>query len=258
MKNKNVKSIEREKLVQFLDTELKIRSIQDLSRNGLQVEGTERIVRVGLAVDACEEAYEAAAHENCQMIIVHHGMIWGGLPYITKNIYRQVKFLFDHAINLYAAHLPLDLHPKYGNNAQIADILGVRSRKPFGNYKGTLVGYEGVLPGAMNIGALSSRLEKALGGSNVLLPFGKKMIRSVGIMSGRATDILAEAIEKGVDCFITGEPRHEHHHLAKEAGINVIYCGHYYSEKVGVQAVGKLIEKKFGIESIFLDVPTIM
>ncbi|MGA2508430.1 MAG: Nif3-like dinuclear metal center hexameric protein [Chitinispirillaceae bacterium] len=258
MKNKNAKSIEREKLVRFLDTELKIPSIQDLSRNGLQVEGAERIVRVGLAVDACEEAYEAAAHEDCQMIIVHHGMIWGGLPYITKNVYRQIKYLLDHAINLYAAHLPLDLHPKYGNNAQIADILGVRSRIPFGDYKGTLVGFAGVLPAAMSIVVLSARLEKALGGNNVLLPFGKKTIRSVGIMSGRATDILAEAIEKGVDCFITGEPRHEHHHLAKEAGINVIYCGHYHSEKVGVQAIGKLIEKKFGIESVFLDIPTIM
>jgi dinuclear metal center YbgI/SA1388 family protein len=258
MKNKNAKSIEREKLVKFLDTELKIASIQDLSRNGLQVQGTERIVRVGLAVDACEEAYEAAAHENCQMIIAHHGMIWGGLPYITKTIYRQIKFLFDHAINLYAAHLPLDLHPKYGNNAQLADILDIRSRKPFGDYKGTIVGCEGVLPAAADIAALSGRLEKALGGNNVLLPFGKKKIRRVGILSGRATDILAEAVRKGLDCFVTGEPIHEHHHLAREGGINVIYCGHYYSEKVGVQAIGKLIEKKFGVECVFLDIPTIM
>ena len=258
MKNKNAKIVEREKLIKFLDKELKIDDIQDLSRNGLQVEGTEQIRRVGLAVDGCEEAYEAAAHENCQMIIVHHGMIWGGLPSITKSIYRQIKYLFDHAINLYAAHLPLDLHPKYGNNAQIAEILGVRSRQPFGDYKGILVGCEGMLPAGMSIGALSARLEKSLGGNNVLLPFGKNRIRSVGIMSGRASDILAEAIEKCVDCFITGEPRHEHYHLAREAGINVIYCGHYHSEKVGVQAMGRLIEKKFGIKCIFLDIPTIM
>jgi dinuclear metal center YbgI/SA1388 family protein len=258
MKNKNAKSVEREKLVRFLDKELRINEIQDLSRNGLQVEGTEKIRRVGLAVDACQEAYEAAAHEDCQMIITHHGMIWGGLPSITKTVYRQIHYLFDHEINLYAVHLPLDLHPKYGNNAQIADILRIRSRKPFGDYKGTFVGWEGLLPGAVNIRALSDRLEKTLGGNNTLLPFGKKEIRRVGIMSGRATDILAEAVRKGLDCFITGEPIHEHHHLARDAGINVIYCGHYHSEKAGVQAVGKLIEKKFWIESVFLDIPTIM
>jgi dinuclear metal center YbgI/SA1388 family protein len=255
---KNTKAIERRRIVEFLDKELRIKEIEDLSRNGLQVEGTKEIRRVGLAVDACTDAYEAAADEDCQMIITHHGMIWGGLPSITKNVYAQVKFLFDRGINLYAAHLPLDQHPIYGNNAQLADSIGLRSRRPFGDYKGTMVGWEGVLPAAVSIGALSARCERALGGKNVLLPFGKQNIRRVGIMSGRASDILEEAIAKGLDCFITGEPRHEHHHLAKEAGINAIYCGHYYSEKVGVQAVGRLIEKKFGIESIFLDIPTIM
>ena len=110
----------------------------------------------------------------------------------------------------------------------------------------------------MTIHELSGRLQEALGGKNVLLPFGKKAIRRVGIVSGRATDVLAEAIEKNIDCFIAGEPRHEHHHLAKEAGINAVYCGHYHSEKAGVLAIGKLLEKKFRIECIFLDIPTIM
>ena len=258
MKRTNTKSVALGTLVRFLDKELRIKKITDLSRNGLQVEGTENVRRVGLAVDACKEAYEAGARKNCQMIIVHHGMIWGGVPYITKSVYRQLRFLFDHGINLYAAHLPLDLHPKYGNNAQIADVLRVRRRKPFGDYKGTLVGCEGMLPSATGIRALSVRLEKTLGGKNVVLPFGRPDIRRVGIMSGRATDILAEAIEKGLDCFITGETRHEHYHTAKEAGINVIYCGHYYSEKVGVMALGTLLKKKFGIETVFLDIPTSM
>jgi|WetSurMetagenome_2_1015567.scaffolds.fasta_scaffold190842_1 dinuclear metal center YbgI/SA1388 family protein len=255
---KNKKYVELKKLVGFLDKELRTHEIPDLSRNGLQVEGTEKIRRVGLAVDGCRAAYAAAADNNCQMVIAHHGMIWGGLPSITGGVYRQVRFLFDRGISFYAAHLPLDLHPKYGNNARIAALLGVRSRKPFGDYKGTLIGFEGSLRSAAGIRELSGRLEKALGGKNVLLPFGKPIIRKVGVVSGRAGDILDEAIAKELDCFITGEPDHEHYHLAKEAGINVIYCGHYYSEKAGVQALGKLVEKKFGIECVFLDVPTIL
>jgi dinuclear metal center YbgI/SA1388 family protein len=255
---KNTKTVELRRIVEFLDSELHIKEIEDLSRNGLQVQGTEKIRRVGLAVDGCCEAYAAAADNNCQIVIVHHGMIWGGLPSVTGSVYRQMRLLFDRRLSLYAAHLPLDLHSKYGNNARIAALLGMRSRRSFGDYKGVMIGYAGVLPRAASIGEISGRLEKALGGKNVLLPFGKQTIRRVGVVSGRAGDILAEAIGKELDCFITGEPNHEHYHLAKEAGINVIYCGHYYSEKAGVQALGKLIEKKFGIESIFLDIPTIL
>jgi dinuclear metal center YbgI/SA1388 family protein len=258
MKKIKTKIIDRDRIVKYLDQELNTATINDLSRNGLQVQGTERVRRVGLAVDACLDAYEAGAGKNCQMIIAHHGMIWGGLPYITKSIYRQIKFLFDRDINLYAAHLPLDLHLKLGNNAQIADLFRLKSRKPFGDYKGIPVGCEGMLPAAMKIEEVSARLQKALGGKNILLPFGKKENRRLAVVSGRATDMLAEAIDKGIDCFITGEPRHEHHHLAKEAGINAVYCGHYHSEKVGVQAIGKLLEKKIGIECVFLDIPTIM
>jgi dinuclear metal center YbgI/SA1388 family protein len=244
MNKSKTKTVPRDTIIKYLDKELRTSEIQDLSRNGLQVEGNERVRRVALAVDACGAAYRAAADEDCQMIIVHHGMIWGGLPSITGNVSRQLRFLFDRGISLYAAHLPLDLHPKHGNNARIADLLGMRSRKRFGGYKG--------------VRALSGHLEKALGGKNVVLPFGRPAIRRVGVVSGRASDILAEAAEKNLDCFITGEPKHEHYHLAEEARINVIYCGHYHSEKPGVQALGTLIEKRFGIKSVFLDIPVIL
>jgi dinuclear metal center YbgI/SA1388 family protein len=256
MKKTESKAIDRDALVSFLDHKLSVSSIDDLSRNGLQVEGTEKIGRVGLAVDACMEAYEAAARKGCQMIIAHHGMIWGGLPYITKGTFRQLKFLFDHGINLYAAHLPLDLHAKLGNNARLAAMIGARSLEPFGLYKGTAIGFEGTLSKPVTLAVLSQRLEKLLGGTNTVLPFGPDTIRRIGIVSGSASEIIDEAIRKGLDCYITGEPKHTHHHLAKEAGLNVIYCGHYHSEKPGVIAVGRLIEKKFGIPCDFLDVPT--
>jgi dinuclear metal center YbgI/SA1388 family protein len=256
MKKTKSKAINRDALVSFLDHELSIDSIEDHSRNGLQVQGTEKIGRIGLAVDACFEAYEVAAAKGCQMVIAHHGMIWGGLPYITKEAFTRLKFLFDNGINLYAAHLPLDLHARLGNNAQLAGTIGLRSLKPFGIYKGSTIGFEGTLSRPIALTALSERLEKVLGGTNIVLPFGPGLISQIGIVSGSASDIIDEAIRKRLDCFITGEPKHTHHHLAKEAGLNVIYCGHYHSEKPGVIAVGRLIEKKFGIPCDFLDVPT--
>ncbi|MBN1128141.1 MAG: Nif3-like dinuclear metal center hexameric protein [Chitinispirillaceae bacterium] len=258
MKNKKRRMAARDALVSFLDRELSIASIDDFSRNGLQVQGAEKISSVGLAVDACLEAYQAAARNRCQMIVVHHGLIWGGLPYITKETFTQLKFLFDHGINLYAAHLPLDLHPKLGNNAQIAKMLGIRTLKPFGRYKGTAIGYEGLLPKPLALAALSAQLERYLGGTNIVVPFGPATVRRVAVVSGSASEIIDEAILKGVDCFITGEPKHPHHHLAREAGLNVIYCGHYHSEKPGVMAVGELITKKFGIQCTFLDIPTLV
>jgi dinuclear metal center YbgI/SA1388 family protein len=254
---KKPKSVPRDAIVTFLDTELRIAQIEDFSCNGLQVQGAESVSRVALAVDACLDAYEAAAREHCQMLIVHHGMIWGGLRSVTKTVHRQIKFLFENNISLYGAHLPLDLHPMYGNNAQIAKgIFGMKALKPFGNYKGVLVGFEGTLPRAAAPSALAARLTAALGGSAVVLPFGKPLVRRVAVMSGGAADELGEAIDKGMECYITGEPKHENYQRAKEAGISVIYGGHYHTEKPGVQALGKLLEKKFGLECVFLDIET--
>jgi dinuclear metal center YbgI/SA1388 family protein len=252
------KAVKRTEIVTWLNKELRIAEIEDVSCNGLQVEGTDVIARVGLAVDASLEAYQAAAEQNCQMIIIHHGMIWKGITSVTGAMHRQIKFLLDNDINLYAAHLPLDLHAVYGNNARIAKQIGLASLKLFGDYKGTLIGCEGVLKRPVKLKALSETLQRLLGGENIVLPFGKKQIKRVAIVSGSAGELLKEGIDKSIDCYITGEPKHDHHHLAKEGGISVIYCGHYHSEKPGVMALGNALEKKFGIESVFLDVPTIV
>jgi dinuclear metal center YbgI/SA1388 family protein len=250
--------VSRTDVVSFLDDLLNIRGIEDYSRNGLQVQGAPEISRVAVAVDGCLEAYEEAAAADCQMLVVHHGMIWGGLPAVTGATYRQLRVLLDHGVSLYAAHLPLDLHPKYGNNAQIAAALKLTAIKPFGSYKGVTIGYEGRLAAAVSIETLAQRLESFLGGLPLLFPFGKKEIRTVAIVSGRASEIIEDAIAGEVDCFITGEPKHEHFHRAKEAGLNVIYCGHYFSEKPGVIALGVLLKKKFAVETVFLDIPTMV
>ena len=252
------KTAKRAGVVHFLDTLLAIDRIEDLSRNGLQVEGTATIRRVGLAVDACLASYEAAVLNGCQMLIVHHGMIWGGLRSLTGDVYRQVKFLIEASLNLYAAHLPLDLHSELGNNARLAAAIGIKKQFPFGIYQDASIGFEGTIAKPMGLDALCRALEKTTGGTTLTLPFGKKFNKRIAIVSGDASAIIGEAVTKRVDCFITGEPNHAHYHLAREAGLNVIYCGHYHSETLGVKAVGKALERAFGIESVFLDIPTIV
>jgi dinuclear metal center YbgI/SA1388 family protein len=192
------------------------------------------------------------------MVVAHHGLIWNTPRRLTGAHGRHVRFLLDQGISLYAAHLPLDLHPTLGNNAGLARLLGLVRRKPFGRYHDRVIGFQGVLPRPRTIRDLAAGLDRALGGRSVLLPFGRRMIRSVGVVSGGAAEELAEAIEKDLDCYITGEPIHACHHLALEAGINVIFAGHYHTEKPGVQAVGRWLARRFGLETVFLDLPTVV
>lgn len=247
---------QRESIVSFLNATLKIGAISDHSHNGVQVEGSDQIVRVGCAVDACMAVYKKAADARCQMVIAHHGLIWGGLPAVTGKYKNHISFLLEHKITLYAAHLPLDLHPRLGNNILLAKCLNLQSIQKFGNYKGTMIGFKGRLPRPLSIKRLTSQLAVPLKASPTVLPFGPSKISRVAIVSGGGGDELHEAIADGCDCYITGEPVHHNHHEALEAGIHVIYLGHYASEILGVKAVGSLLEKKFGIEWIFLDVPT--
>lgn len=258
MKKNKTRSVLRSDVVQALNKVLNVANIDDASQNGLQVEGIARITKVGLAVDGCLAASQAAAKAGCQMLVVHHGLIWNRPLPITGAYGRHIRFLLAHDLNLYAAHLPLDIHAVLGNNAGLARLLSLRSRKPFGMYNGLEIGFEGTLPKPRTIKELAAKLDASLGVQSVLLPFGPKKIRSVAVVSGGAAGELGEAVEKGIDCFITGEPDHVCHHQALESGINVIFAGHYHTEKLGVQAAGKWLAQRFGLETVFLDLPTLV
>ena len=246
----------RDLIVKYLNTFLEIEKIKDSSCNGLQVQGLKSIKRIGLTVDACMAAYKKAAAKKCQMLVVHHGLIWNGLTSIRGAEYEQVRYLLEHGLNLYAAHLPLDMHPEVGNNIMLAKALNLSSVKPFGKYKDNFIGYEGVLPALYTLDGLGRACGRILGGAFSTLPFGKKKCRTVAIVSGGGSDAIPEAIDKGIDCFITGEPLHWNHHAALESKLNVLYLGHYHSEKPGVKALGKKMEKEFNVETVFIDEPT--
>lgn len=244
----------RDEIVALLDATLRTREIPDASCNGLQVEGPAEVRRVGLAVDACLEAYEKAAQAGCQMLIVHHGLIWTGLTSVTGRACRHIRFLFEHGLSLYASHLPLDMHEEYGNNVELARRMGLRDVQPFGDYHGRTLGLRGVLPAPADPQELARRLADQLGGRPLVLPAGRTTVRTVGVVSGGAVDMTEQAAIAGLDCYVTGEPGHFGYQLARECGACVVYLGHYHSEKLGVQALGRLLGEKLGVRSVFLDI----
>jgi len=248
--------IRRDELVSFIDEFLNTRQYKDYSCNGLQVQGAQVISKVALLVDASLQGYQLAMEKKCQLIAVHHGIIWDGIRSVSGSSYNHVKYLIDNNLNLYASHLPLDLHPEIGNNAQLAAMLNLSGLKPFGNYKGIDIGFEGIADKSTDLDIIVETMSKKLDTQCTVLPFGKKAISRVAVVSGGAADLLTEAIKKGVDCYITGEPVHYNYHEALENRINVVYAGHYHTEKPGIQALGKVLQKRFGIQTEFIDIPT--
>ncbi len=242
-------------IVGFLDRELKISEFNDSSNNGLQVENTGKIGKVCCGVDASMEFFEAARDKGADLLICHHGISWGNsLARISDLNYSRIKFLIENDIALYAAHLPLDAHPKYGNNALIAKALGLKKLKPFGSYNGSYIGFEGVLPKPMGYAAFKKKVSKAINPVGLhSMDFGKKSIRSVAVVSGGAAGEVAEAGQKGIDVYISGEPGLVAYSLAQEYGTNAIFAGHYATEVFGVRALGELLKKEFKIKSEFID-----
>jgi dinuclear metal center YbgI/SA1388 family protein len=228
----------------------------DISLNGLQIgRRGEEIHKAAFAVDACLESLQRAADAGAQMLFVHHGLFWGSPIAVTGMHYQRISCAIEHDIALFAAHLPLDAHPESGNNAVMANMLGLNDIRPFGAYHGVDIGVTGELSESKSL----FEIRDMLGFSEhaVLLPFGKKEeIRSVAIVSGGASSSAEEAADKGIDLFITGEILHQVYHSCLERGLSVIGGGHYDTETFGVQAMAELLSRKFGIQTQFIDIPT--
>ncbi len=229
----------------------------DYSLNGLQVGNQDdEIKKVAFAVDACMASFTRAVKAGAQLLCVHHGLFWGKPIAITGDHYRRIKYLLDEGLALYAAHLPLDMEPHVGNNAGLADALGLEDRSPFGDYHGVKIGVKGKLPVELSIEDVLKKLEltreRALG----VLPFGPERINSVGIISGGADKEVGQALEAGLDLYITGELNHQVYHTCIEGGINLISAGHYHTETYGVQSLMKKLSADTNLDTTFVDVPT--
>ena len=229
----------------------------DPSQNGMQVACRAATVsRVAFAVDASMESFRRAAGWGAQLLVVHHGILWDRPLRIVGAHYDRVRYLAEKDLALYAAHLPLDMHPEVGNNAGLARQLGLTGIRPFGDYRGIALGCKGRLAGPTPLEDVVARLTARQGEPVRTLPFGPALVRTIGIISGDAPWGATQASAEGLDVFITGESSHEIYHHCLEHHIHAIFAGHYHSESYGVQSLADRLARETGLETTYLDIPT--
>ena len=251
--------IERGKLVDFLDKTLLLQDFPgDYSNNGLQVEGGNEVEKILFAVDACQEVFDTAVKEKCNFIFVHHGLSWGGgIKRWTGIDAKRFATLLGNGISLYAAHLPLDAHPVFGNNAVLADMAELQERTAFFEYAGSKIGISGTFKTGHTLQQLAEILGRQLEVEPLLRGDSQKIIHRAAIVSGGGgLDSIFAAKAADCDLLITGEMEHIMHHAALESGVAVIALGHYASETTGPLAMQKLIADTFPVETVFAEVPT--
>ena len=235
----------------FIDELLNIKQFKDYAPNGLQVEGKEKLQKIVSGVSASQAFIDAAVEAKADMIIVHHGWFWKDEdPRIIGIKYRRLKKLMDNEVSLLGYHLPLDAHPEYGNNAQLAERLGIHiedvmDEQGVGNY--------GRLDEYTSLEKLGERIEKALGRKPLLISGGDHAIRKVAWCTGAAQNRIGMAAQKGVDAYISGEISEHTVHVARELGVHYIAAGHHATERYGVEALGEHVAAKFGLDYEFID-----
>lgn len=246
-------------IVERLNLELAVSDFpDDSSANGLQFQGRGKVRKVAVSVDACLPVIEEAVRQDADMLIVHHGLIWGGgLRSVGGALKRKLSALFKADMSLYACHLPLDAHPRHGNNASILKALGARIRTPFGHYQGRTIGYWGSLPRSIPLESFRDKVDAIVGvtGGCRIAGFGGP-VRNIAVVSGGGAGSAPEMEGTEIDTFLTGEPSHAAWLQAEEMGKNLIFAGHYATETFGVKALAGWIESKFGLRTDFIDHPT--
>ncbi|MBI3980877.1 Nif3-like dinuclear metal center hexameric protein [Candidatus Microgenomates bacterium] len=243
-------------IIAFCDEYLEIAKFKDSSLNGLQVEGKSEVKKIALGVSCNQRLFKTAQKNSCDLIITHHGLLWNKRwQYIRGPQKDRIKFLLEKEISLAAYHLPLDAHPEIGNNPEGLKRLGVDIKGKFGWYDGSYIGFWGQLTSKITLVKFRERVDKVFNTRSQSVAGGKAMIETVAFVSGGARMYLEEAIDKGLDVYLTGETNESAPAMALEGGINFISAGHYNTEKFGVMSLGKVLEKKFRAKTEFIDVP---
>jgi dinuclear metal center YbgI/SA1388 family protein len=246
--------VELQELVSFTDDLLEVDRFRDYCPNGLQVEGKREIGQLVSGVTACQPLLDAAVAMGADAILVHHGYFWRGEdPVLTGIRRRRLKTLLDHDISLLAYHLPLDAHPVYGNNAQLAARLGFEVEGSFGPEQ-PAIGLHGRLPTPLAGAALAERLAEQLGQAPLHIA-AERSIRTLAWCSGAAQGYIDDAVRLGVDAYLSGEISEQTVHVARENGIHYFAAGHHATERYGVQALGDYLAAQFGLEQEFIDIP---
>ncbi|ELZ51190.1 hypothetical protein C465_04444 [Halorubrum distributum JCM 9100] len=250
--------------VERLDDELDTAAYADVdaSANGLQVGPDDaEIERVAFAVDAAQATIEAAADAGADVLVVHHGLSWGGIERVTGRVHDRIAALVENDLALYVSHLPLDGHQELGNAAGVAEAVGLSDRDPFGEMGPVTIGTIGEAAEPRSAAAIRETLDGFEGqpageaSPTRVLDFGPDEIERVAVVTGSGVDWLDEAVAADADALITGEGKQQVYHDAREAGISVFLAGHYATETFGVRALQSLTDD-WGVETTYLPHPT--
>jgi len=247
----------RNELENLLNEWLKPSEFKDSATNGLQIEGKEDIHHIVCGVSANLALIEQAVACGADALVVHHGLFWEpGLLKIRGWAGQRIARLINARVNLFAFHLPLDAHPTIGNNAALADVLGLdASREPFGVYKGKEIGFSGSLKKPCSLSTMLDLIETKIGEPVAVFGDLHQTIKTVGVCSGGAPDLLSEAIEKGLDLFVTGEVTEWVKAMSDETGVAFVAAGHHATERFGVQNVARKLAEQPDLTAEFVDVP---
>jgi dinuclear metal center YbgI/SA1388 family protein len=240
----------------YCDRILRTNEVQDYAGavNGLQVENRGTVTRLAATVDATLATVKLAITDGADLMIVHHGLFWNPRqPWTGKNR-ELLQLLIENNLAVYSSHLPLDAHPRLGNNAQLCAALGLKTLKPFFFSHGRFIGFQARRE--ISRTELAGHLERATGAKPRVIPGGSEICRNIGVVTGGAGGDLQQAADEGVDTFITGEGPHWTYAAAEELGLNVFYGGHYATETFGVKALAAELSKKFKLPWTFIDHPT--
>ncbi len=245
-----------DEIIEFLEKELNTSEIPDYgaAHNGLQLQNQGEVTKIAAAVDASLPVIEKAIAAGVDLLIVHHGLFWQGVQSMTGPFYQKIKLAMDHGLAIYSSHIPLDVHPEWGNAVLLAEGLGFKETTPFFPWKGISLGRQ--VTSELTLGELREKLSCLLGGEVFSQGDGGAKAGRIGIITGGAGSEIGAIANQGIRTFITGEGPHWTSPLAEELGVNLLYGGHYATETFGVRRVAEEIVIKFSVSSVFLDHPT--
>ncbi|SHG89464.1 Nif3-like dinuclear metal center hexameric protein [Ferrimonas marina] len=248
--------MKRQELLAHLDTLLQPHLVKDYAPNGLQVEGKDEIHKVITAVTADQFAVDAAVEAGADCLLVHHGYFWKNEPaVITGMKKRRLQALLRHDINLIGYHLPLDIHPALGNNAQLAQLLGLEAVEPLEAGNDTCLVLKGRLSQPLSGHELSQHIHQQLKRPPLHIAGHDRPIQTLAWCTGGAQDYIDQVAAAGIDAFLSGEVSERTYHSAVEQGIDYFACGHHATERGGVLALGEHLAQQFGLEVHFVDTP---
>ena len=247
--------IDRDQLVEFLNTELQSEKIRDYCPNGLQVEGKARIARLVTGVTASQALLDAAVAVKADAILVHHGYFWKNeTAPVTGIKKKRLQTLLCNDINLLAYHLPLDVHPSLGNNAQLGHLLKAQNITAVATAEPNGVLMQGELAQAAPVQHLAAGLEQTLGRQVLLHAAGSHDVSKLAWCTGGGQCYIEQAAAAGAQLFISGEVSEQTIHLSRELGIHFIAAGHHATERYGVKALGEFIAQQFALDVQFIDI----